>query len=486
MIFKNKLLKIITIPILICTVFFILYSVLSVVRHNHFQSFGYDLGINDQVVWEYSRLKPPITTIGPVPGKLKLANHVEIIFALLSPSYWIWSSPLNILLLEPLFFCISGIAVFLLAKVKNLNNFLSYALLISYLAFYGTQNAIWFDVHSVTFGASFLIWFLYFLQTKKHRLMLIFFFLAILSKENIALITFLISSVYFAVRRDKYSFLIMSVSVLYTFFVFSIFFPHILNVSYQYANKDGILSNLDIRTFFDTPEKIKVIFYTLVNFGFIPLFNPLILIPAFGDLATYFILGSDLPGAQGLYMQYRIMLSPLMTWATIMTIGKYKFLNKKWIGVYLILCAMFVQYSLHLPLSYLSKQWFWQESKSVKTINKVISDYLPRDASVVAQNNIIPHISERYNIYELYPEQKNFNSNSICKEKLCDWFRWADSPKFLLVDISSDWDSRHFLIDREQYINGLNNLEKAKVIKPYKKIGTTTLYKVLNNPENIK
>ena len=50
--------------ILICLLFFIAYAVLSVVRHNHYGSFGYDLGINDQVVWEYSRLLPPISTIG--------------------------------------------------------------------------------------------------------------------------------------------------------------------------------------------------------------------------------------------------------------------------------------------------------------------------------------------------------------------------------------------------------------------------------------
>ena len=486
MVFKRRQIKNLIIPLLICAVFFVLYSALSIVRHNHYGSYGYDLGINDQVVWEYSKFNLPITTIAPQIGKLKLVTHIEVIFALLSPFYWIWSNPIMLLILQSLFFCISGIAVYLLAKSKNLNSFFNYAILISYLSFYGVQNALWFDVHSIVFGASFLTWFLYFLQTKKHRLTFLFFFLAILSKENIGFVTFFIGFVYFIFRKDKYSFLIMLFSVLYLFFVFFIYFPYIINVDYLYANKGGILSNFDLRTFFDTQEKIQVIFYTLFSFGFVSLLNPFILIPSFGDLATYFIIASELPGAHGLYMHYRIMLSPLMAWGTIITVGKYKFLNKRWIGIYLILCTMFIQYSLHLPLSYLSKQWFWNESKSVKTINKVISDYLPKDASVVAQNNIIPHISERHNIYELYPEKKDFNSNLICKEKLCDWFRWAGSAKFLLVDTSSDWDSRHFLIDRGQYIKGLNNLEKEKIIKIYKKIGTTTLYKILDNPINIK
>ncbi|MBI5620396.1 hypothetical protein HY949_01305 [Candidatus Gottesmanbacteria bacterium] len=32
----------------------IAYSALSIIRHNHFQSGGFDLGIYDQTVWQYA------------------------------------------------------------------------------------------------------------------------------------------------------------------------------------------------------------------------------------------------------------------------------------------------------------------------------------------------------------------------------------------------------------------------------------------------
>ena len=54
-------------PYIICFLFFVAYATLSIVRHNHYQSFGYDLGINDQLVWKYSTLQWPITTIDPFP-----------------------------------------------------------------------------------------------------------------------------------------------------------------------------------------------------------------------------------------------------------------------------------------------------------------------------------------------------------------------------------------------------------------------------------
>lgn len=486
MTFNKNLLKEILILFFICTIFFFLYTVLSVVRHESYGSYGYDLGINDQVVWEYSNLKPPVSTIGPKPETLKLTNHVEIVFALISPAYWIWSDPKMLLILQSLFFCFSGVAVYLLARKQHLNMFVSFCILIAYLMFYGAQNAIWFDAHSIVFGASFLAWFLYFFQEKKMKLTILFFLLAITSKENIAFITLFIGLVYLISRKNYFSLFITLLSLIYLTFIFFIYFPYILSITYQYANSGGLLSNLDLVSLYNTNEKITVYFYTLISYGFIPLLNPIILLPMIGDLGTYFVIGSDLKSSHGLFMHYRITLAPIMAWATIMTIYKYKNLNNKWVGFYILSFSLLVQYNLHLPLSYLTKQWFWEKNNSVTSINKVISDFLPKDASVVAQNNIIPHISQRDKIYELYPEQKQFKSDFICSESLCDWFRWYGSPQFLIVDTSSRWDERHFLINRGQYIKGLENLEKANIVKKYKQIQSTIVYEVLKNPNTVK
>jgi hypothetical protein len=102
----------------------------------------------------------------------------------------------------------------------------------------------------------------------------------------------------------------------------------------------------------------------------LPLLNPLYLISVLGNLASYFILGSSVSGAQGLFMHYRIELAPLISWVTIAKIAGYKRLTTKIIAVYVIVSSSLVQYLLHLPLSYLTKEWFWNEPKSVKNINQ--------------------------------------------------------------------------------------------------------------------
>lgn len=466
---------------IICLIFFIAYSVLSVVRHDHYQSYGYDLGINNQVVWRYSHFQPPLTTSDPFPYETKLVTHVELVYALISPFYWIWNSARMLLMIEAGFICSSGMAVYLLAKKKNLNNFLNLSLLIGYLGFYGVQNAIWFDVHSASFAAAFLAWFLYFLESKKIRLSLLFLLLAITAKENIGFLTLLISLVYFIKRRDKLTLAFMSISLLYLLFIYNIYFPNIAHHQYLYQNKEGLLSNLNPLSFIDGQEKRKALLYSLGSFGFIPLFLPLYLLPAIGDFATYFILASDLTASHGVDLHYRITLAPLLSWATILVITRFKRLNNIYVGIYLITCTLIVQYALHLPISYLTKSWFWTEPSGVKNIN-TLKMQLSQNDSIVAQNNIIPHISQRDKIYTLYPEKKKFAKTSPCGQPECDWFRWEGNPKYLFVDTSSEWDARHFLTDTDNFVKGLTNIEKAGIVKKNRQKGNAVIYKVVRKP----
>ena len=465
-------------PVLICFLFFTAYSILSIVRFDHFGAFGFDLGLRSQTVWEYSRFKAPITTIHFYPFNNILADHLELIYIPISLSYWIWSDPRMLLLIEAFYVCFSGLAIYLLAKEKSLHKLICLGLIISYLSFYGVQHAMWFDVHSASFGAGSIAWFLYFLNKKNKKWILISFLLALASKENMAALTLFISLVWYIYKKEKIALYLGLFSALYLFFVFGLYFPNVTSDGYRYSNEGGIASNIfNINSFYDSPDKKNVIFYSLLWFGFIPLLNPLFLIPALGDLWNYFVIASNLTASHGLYMHYRVTLAPLLTWATIFTISRYKRMNNQFIGIYLFFCALSLQYFLHLPLSYLSKTWFWNEPSSIKHINRIIR-YLPENASVVSQNNITPHISNREKIFTLWPEIKNFSNNSPCGKENCQWFRWAGDPEYLIIDTSVSWDSRHLLINREDYIQGIKNLERAKLIFRFKQSDNAVLYKI--------
>lgn len=467
--------------VLICIIFSAAYSTLSLIRHSHFESYGYDLGINDQTVWRYSRFEPPISTIAPFPQRSKLELHVELIYALISPIYWIWSTRRLLLIVAAVVMCSGGLAVYLLSKHRLKDELISFSLMISYLMFYGLQFAVWFDVHSTGFAAAFLTWFLYFIDSRKKWPAILFFFLAITSKENIALYTLVIALLYLIRRREKLIVFFAGFSVAYLLFIFYVFFPHIIHVSYLYQNHEGLTSNLNPLYLFNSNEKLTTLFYSFLSVGFIPLLNPLTIPLIITHFATFFVIASDLPGAQGLFGHYRVTLGPLLWWSTIITIATFKFFNKKYIALYIIVCAFAVQYSLHLPLSYLSKSWFWKASEPAKTINNVINTSLPPDASIASQNNITPHISHRDRIYTLYPVKKAFTKDSPCGKTVCNWLSWYDHPEFVIVDTSREWDIRHLLIDRPVYLDALKNVEKAGVLKRYKVEGSTILFRVVKS-----
>jgi len=292
------------------------------------------------------------------------------------------------------------------------------------------------------------------------------------------MLTLLISAVYFFWRRSKLDLLYFFSSLAYLILIFGIYFPHFTQLGYQYQNSHGLLSDINLANFYNTSNKRQVFAVSLGWFGLLPFFSPLTLIPFLGDLFSYFVIGNNIAAADGLFMHYRVTLAPLLLWSTIFAIARFKWLNKSYIGVYLIVLLLFFQYSLHLPLSYLTKGWFWQQQPAVKNINKLITS-LPPNASVVSQNNITPHLTHRHEIFTLWPDRKNFKTNSPCDKKSCNWLTWrAGQPQLLIVDTSSNWDIRHFLADRNQYIDGLTNMEKAGVIKKKEEIGNAVIYKI--------
>jgi uncharacterized membrane protein len=455
-------------------------------RHLHFGSFGFDLGIVDQIVWKYSEFNTPITTVQFYPFTSLLTDHIELIYIALAPFYWIFSSAITLLLLQSGLIALSGIPVFWLAKRKGINPVLAVVIMVAYLSFYGIQNAIWFDVHSNVLAASFIPWFVYFLDKNNKIGTFIFFILAIISKENIALLTLLIAFVFLIKEKSKravLSSLIMIISIAYLALIFFVYFPHFTADGYRYANEGGLLSNMQISQLYDSPEKRDVYLYSLGWFSFLSLLSPIFLLPAIGDIIQYFVLGNNIDGAQGLFMHYRATLAFLLVWPLIITIARFKRLNNMYVATYLIIVVAILQYMLHVPLTYLTKSWFWTSPPSSNSIRSVISK-VPDNASVVAQNNLVPHLSQRDEIFTLWPEKRNDNTNITCELETCEWFRWAGNPKYLVVDTADTWDIRHLLANREEFIKGVENLEANGYIRPLSKEGTSTLYQIEKHPKN--
>lgn len=472
---KNRVKQIL--PLFICTIFLIAYLLLTLVKHNNFLT-GYDQAVYEQAIWKYSEFRNPISTVHAFYNTPVYFDHFEPILVLLSPVYWISNYTGTLLIIQVIGIIVAAYIIFKLALFKKVSYLVAISILIVFLTFYGIQNAIWSDFHSLTLSIPFLALFIYFLEKEKYKQAIIPFLLAIICKEDIALFTFLIAGVLYFIHRRKNLIYFALSSIVYLIFVFGIYFPY-LTPGYRFQNDEGLLSNINVTNFYNTQDKRDAILYSLASFGFIPLLAPLYLVIYVADLAHYFVLGSDyVSSAQGIFLHYRGPLALFLAWPTIIAISKFKQLNKWPVALYLILCAFAIQYILHLPLSYLSKPWFWQAPSGISDIKAAIVQ-VHKDAPIATQVNITTQLAHRDQVYILWPEQKEFEENSPCNDRFCRWFKTGESVRYVLVDTSSSWDARHFLENREDFIEAVSNLEKEKIIKPIFKQNNTTLYKVI-------
>lgn len=463
-----KLTKLVNPYTIICFAFFIAYSLLGVIRHNYYGSFGADLGFIDRQFWIYSNYS--------LEGLLT-GSHFELTSLLLSPLYWLWSDPRMLIIFQSFIITFSGLAVFLLAQKRKIITPLCYVLLLSYLMFFGVQNALWFDVHTSVWGAAFFMWFVYFLDNDKRKLSIATFLLTVGSKENMAAYVFLFCGVYFLWTRKKEALFFTIASVAYLFLIFKIIFPATLPSGYSYSSQQGLVSGSPLQLF-DTATKREMLFYTFAWVGFLPLAVPLFILPILGNLASYFILGREYGAAHSIFMHYRVDLTPLLFSSVIFSLSRYKWLNTKYIAGYLLICLLLGQYMLHLPLSYLTKKWFWTQPSGVPAINKIIAE-LPKNSKVAAQNNIFPHVSQRSDISDLWPDERTFQMDSPCGMTQCPWLRWTNNPEYIIVDLSPEWDIRHLLQQNKEYTQAVLGMEQTGVIKLYKQEGTARIYKVL-------
>lgn len=257
--------------------------------------------------------------------------------------------------------------------------------------------------------------------------------------------------------------------------IFGLYFPYFTHDGYRYRSSDGLGSLVNPYYFADTDLKQKVLAYSFSWFGLLPILSPLALIPAIADLYSYFVAANHIKASHELVQHYRVALASPMVWPTIITISKYKLLNKWWMAIYLLVFTLTIQFKLHLPLSYLTKSWFWTETKSVSDIDMIINS-IPKNAPVVSQNNITPHLSQRELVFTLFPTTKSFKSNSPCKVPECQWFAWAGKPKYLVIDTSPDWDLRHFLTTRDEFIKSIDTMVSEGYLKKYKSSGDAVIY----------
>ena len=465
-----------------CFVLTVLYSTLSILRHNHFQSGGFDLGLYDQAVWKFGHWLGAYNT---VKQRIIFGDHLFLTLPFFGLLYYLWDDVRLLLIVQAGTIAFSAIPIFLIAKHRLVSKIAALCVAVVYSLFYGIQYGVYFDFHPIIIGVAILSWFAYFWESKKTFLFWITLVIVLATQENMGIALFCLSFLF--IFRKKHRLLAVIVGIVGL--TYSITAARIISLwspgGYQYwPELPKIISDLFIR-FFNSEEKRLVWFYSNANTGFIPLLSPGSVLAVFVDLFQYFVTGSEFSRMWSPFMHHRAILALFLILGTIDVL---EFLKSKRVP---IMCISFVlvtisigtQYYFHFPLNKLVKMDYWQEEPWMKDTRRMIKE-VSKVVPIATQQNLVPHLSHRNEIYLIYPRKHNI-AEAPCGQTLCWWLDFGGKPEFLVVDTRPDQWLTQILETNENWNSALTNMEKVRRIEIIKQIGSMKMYRIYYNQGNV-
>ena len=167
----------------------ITYIALSLLRHETYHSFGFDLGLFNQVFWNTTQGRLFESTMSqalPIPHSL-LGDHFSPVFVLLMPFYLAYPHPETLVVTQTLALALGAWPVYLLARLKLPVGYAA-CWVLAYFLFVPLAYINLYDFHEVAFSVAPLGFALYFLERGRRGWFLLSLLFTFLVKEEMALI----------------------------------------------------------------------------------------------------------------------------------------------------------------------------------------------------------------------------------------------------------------------------------------------------------
>ena len=441
-------------------VYVTLFSTMSILKHYAFHSTAFDLSIADYELKHIS--KGEFYYNNEINDEKLFELHFRPINFLLVPFYWIWPHAETLLIIQSLFLGLGAFPLYLLSKKKLKNEII--ALLISgiYLLYVPLEATNLIDFHFNVLAIPFLLFSFYFLENNKYGYFTFFSILAIMCREEIALIIFMVG-IYIILKKNKKIGVIVSGSALiYFIFIVGFLMPSLgeghtvlksgsedfLQNRYDYLGQSYkeffgtlITQPVYVLKHISTLPKIKYLFLLFfpVVFGIFSVFAPEILMISLPIFAMNLL--SEYDPMYQIYFHYNSGIIPFIFISTIYGVPRFiKFFNKnikKFNSKKLLRIIIISIFSTSLLFSYLYGPLPFSRvfnfgvydinSEFVKTGHELIK-MIPENSSILAPGNVVPHLIEFREVY-MFPGQvlEYFKKDGINKTASVDYIIMFDN-----------------------------------------------------------
>ncbi len=425
----------------------LIYFFLSCYKHQQFESSGFDLGILDQAIWLMSRSEAPVSTI---MGAMHIfGDHFNPIILSFIPFYWLVPKIEILFLIQAILVALSIFPIFYLAK-GYFGQLIAVLVLFFYITYWPLQEGINFDVHDLAFSLPFVAYALYFLAKDKIINYLICLALLLLVKENMALLV-----VFFGLYNTIFSkyrllgLIIIFFGLLWFFLTILVLMPYFSGgIAYQHwlyqDLGDDLITSL-LAVFHNPFLPLKLIVNSQIKIDLLNLiYKPSYYLSFFSPiniLNVPLITGQLLSNSETFLStknHHWLPIAPLATISMLDTVNRLNLVFKKPLFKKIFTCLVFsiilftqLNKFSETPLYRLTRREFYQPYAYLKIVRE-IKLLIPPDASILTQNSIIPHFSQRKSIYiiGLYEEEK-FEADYILISDKVDAWPYNSFPEML-------------------------------------------------------
>lgn len=431
----------------------LIFSYFTILKFDSFSAYAWDLGIFDQSLWTTVHAgKFFFTTVEQFmnPTGVFFGIHFSPIIFLVLPFYSLYSSPFMLLVFQSLILGLGAVPLYFLVKRLLTSRTTAVAFSLVYLLYPPLHGINWFDFHLQSFLPLLFFCTIYFFSKEDWPKYFCFLFLSLLVAENVAIIVIFIAAYCFWIYRkqivdsirkrtitDKRIFIppltaLMALSWRFlALWIQQTYFP--INTSYLQLYKAvdnwsilGIQGDpvaFPLYVFLNFEKGIEAFSYDLylkLLYVFL-LFGPLLflsfrslitgitlawLVPAvFSNYPPYYLIGTHFPA----YIISFIFIGAIYGMKKSINTPRFPNLSFHTKSLLLVgfLFAVFASpvSPIMLVLTENTTSFADYYPPNITAHDKALQaivDIVPQNASILTQNNIFPHFSNRVNAYA-YP-----------------------------------------------------------------------------------
>jgi uncharacterized membrane protein len=384
-----------------------------------------DLGIMDQVLWNtthgnfwHQTICDPINDTNCLGDVSRWAIHFEPLMLALVPLYWLFPGTGTLQIVQVIGVGLGAIPAYMLASRRMQSASWGVVGAAAYLLMPMLRDAVVFDFHMVTLAAPLLMLALLFFFTRNDRWLIITCLLAMGTKEQVPLDVFMIGlAVLIMQKRARLGWQMMGMAVAWA--VVALCIIHLASplgaspTADRYDDLRDVLGRVPLLV--ADPLRRSYFLALLANTGGVGIFAPWALLLALPSILLN-ALSADQSQFSGLY-QYNADIVPFL-WLAMME-GAFLLARRlrgitlqlrtvqptlPWMTHAVVVSALFFTLfsttTSHFVNPYAQNNW--PQTTYHTTLARKVLAMVPATASVSAQSALVPHLSERHEIY-LFP-----------------------------------------------------------------------------------